>query len=394
MARRVYLHVGTPKSGTTYLQTLLWSNKRALRENGVLMPGHDRNDSLYAHMEIREQWPNLAKQPERASKAWTTIRKEIRDWDGDAVISHELLAAATAEQAGAAIAALAPAQVHVVLTARDYVKLVPALWQEAVKVGSPPRFDDFVTGMLEGRSHRVWGWTTSDVVDVADRWGRHVPADQVHIVTVPPSGAAPSLLWERFATVLGIDPAGYALPERPSNPSLGIAQAELLHRLDPLWPEPIGTRIPERHRWVRAYLAEQVMAGQPSAPITLPPQAAADLRERARQAIDEIDRRGYRVEGSLDDLVSVDLASQVGNPPLNDADLLDAALTTIVNLVLSHRALVLRRASTPARRPGRRTTPPAATPERPEPRQSPGELPTTPLRERVARALRRPRRQT
>lgn len=390
MARRVYLHVGTPKSGTTYLQTLLWSNKRALRENGVLMPGHDRNDSLYAHMEIREQWPNLAKQPPRATKAWTTIRKEIGDFHGDAVISHELLAAATAEQAGAAIEALAPAQVHVVLTARDYVTLAPALWQEALKVGSPPRFDDFVTDLLEGRSHRVWGWTTSDVVDVADRWGRHVPADQVHIVTVPPSGAAPSLLWERFAAVLGIDPAGYTLPERPSNPSLGIAQAELLHRLDPMWPEPIGTRIPERHRWVRAYLAEQVLAGQPSAPISLPPQAAAALRERAHRAVDEISRRGYRVEGSLDDLVSVDLASQVGNPPLDDDALLDEALTTIVDLVLSHRALVLRRASTPARRSGRTTTSGTATSSDANP-EAPA---STPLHEKVAKALRRPRRQT
>ena len=41
MAERVFLHIGGPKCGTTYLQTVLWSNKPRLAEAGVLRPGRE-----------------------------------------------------------------------------------------------------------------------------------------------------------------------------------------------------------------------------------------------------------------------------------------------------------------------------------------------------------------
>jgi hypothetical protein len=33
---RVFLHIGAPKTGTTYLQDVLWSNKAELSRRGVL----------------------------------------------------------------------------------------------------------------------------------------------------------------------------------------------------------------------------------------------------------------------------------------------------------------------------------------------------------------------
>ena len=45
MAERVYLHVGLPKTATTYLQTILWANRDALEEQGVRLPGSSRRDA-------------------------------------------------------------------------------------------------------------------------------------------------------------------------------------------------------------------------------------------------------------------------------------------------------------------------------------------------------------
>ncbi len=39
MADRVFLHIGVPKSGTTYLQAGLWQNREPLRDQGLLFPG-------------------------------------------------------------------------------------------------------------------------------------------------------------------------------------------------------------------------------------------------------------------------------------------------------------------------------------------------------------------
>ena len=48
MARRVYLHIGLPKTGTTYLQTLMWNNREVLAGQGVLLPGDSRRQHLWA----------------------------------------------------------------------------------------------------------------------------------------------------------------------------------------------------------------------------------------------------------------------------------------------------------------------------------------------------------
>jgi hypothetical protein len=36
--KRVLLHVGTPKTGTSYLQDVLFRNRELLREHGILYP--------------------------------------------------------------------------------------------------------------------------------------------------------------------------------------------------------------------------------------------------------------------------------------------------------------------------------------------------------------------
>ena len=54
MAERVYLHVGLPKTATTYLQTILWANREVLEEQGVRLPGDSRRAHLWASRVIRE----------------------------------------------------------------------------------------------------------------------------------------------------------------------------------------------------------------------------------------------------------------------------------------------------------------------------------------------------
>ena len=47
MARRTFVHIGTPKSGTTYLQSLWWHNREDLAARGLLSdPGALRTKTL------------------------------------------------------------------------------------------------------------------------------------------------------------------------------------------------------------------------------------------------------------------------------------------------------------------------------------------------------------
>ncbi|WP_253289472.1 hypothetical protein [Verrucosispora sioxanthis] len=112
MARRVYLHIGAPKTGSTYVQNVLWNNSAALADAGILLPA-----SAAAH---DHAMADLRAAPWRDSDAywtWDRLAEKVRDWPGDAIISNEGLGAATDAQAARAVQSLEAAEVHVIAPA-------------------------------------------------------------------------------------------------------------------------------------------------------------------------------------------------------------------------------------------------------------------------------------
>ena len=333
MAERVYLHIGAPKSGTTFLQSVLWANKEGLRQQGLLLPGVDQFDAFYATMNVREVRRDSGL-PDRAHGAWERLVREVRAWPHDAVISHEFFAAASARQAQRAIYDLAPAQTHVIFTTRDYVTTLPALWQEAVKVGSQSTFSDFIESMLAGERRGPLGWDATDLPAVLDRWTSSLPAEHVHVVTVPPAGSEPEVLWQRLCSVVGISPHGWTMPHTRRNASLGASEVELLRRLNPRLRRPLGKAGAPHYRWVRRYLAEDVLVSRAGRRFGLSAPAARALRSRSADAINYVTQRGLDVVGDLDDLVAAPVdALDPDAGSVSEAEILDTALDTIADLL-------------------------------------------------------------
>ena len=75
MAQRVFFHIGLPKTGTTYLQTLMWNNRDELRRQGVLVPGESNRVHLWASGVVRED-PNLDRRGPEAKHAWDRLVAE------------------------------------------------------------------------------------------------------------------------------------------------------------------------------------------------------------------------------------------------------------------------------------------------------------------------------
>src|SRR3954464_13914523 len=50
----VFLHIGEPKSGTTFVQQVMWSNRDQLARQGVLLPGAHAQDHFRANQDLRE----------------------------------------------------------------------------------------------------------------------------------------------------------------------------------------------------------------------------------------------------------------------------------------------------------------------------------------------------
>lgn len=337
LERRVFLHVGSPKTGTTFLQNVLWSQRERAREQGLLLPLDRFADHYLASLDLR----GLSDRPEHPPRAlgiWDKLVSETTRWSGTVLVSHELFAAATPEQAARAVSAFGDdAEVHVVLTARDLVRQMSAEWQEHVKHRSVQTYAEFVSSLREDRRHRSWFWRVQDFADVLDRWGSTLPHERVHVVTVPPSGASPVLLWDRFATLLGLDPDTFDTKQGRSNTSLGVEQAELLRRLNAV----LGERLPLPGPYpavVKNVLAHRVLAARPGTPLALSPEDTDYAVSASRDVAERLEASGVAVIGDLAELVP-DLdeargrARETAYDPPEEAALLEESIEALAGVL-------------------------------------------------------------
>lgn len=331
MTKRVYLHVGAPKSGTTYLQQVLETNRIALYDAGVLVVGETHLDRVHAAMVVRKD-SRLEALPERARTAWARLVKQIRNWRGDvAILSYELFAGASAEQIGHALADLEGLEVHVVVTARDLAAAVPSAWQERLKFALTTPLEEWKPRPESAGVRAEWGWRTMDPAGVAARWGASLAPDRVHIVTVPRDHSDRAELWRRFAAACDLDVERLRLDVERANQSLGVVAAELLRRVNEKVRAPIsGNR--EQSRWLRDTLAHKILAPLGSEPIGLTDEHFDEARQRAEEAVARIEAAGYDVCGDLDDLTAKRSPHRLPGET-TDAELLETAVQAIVGLL-------------------------------------------------------------
>jgi hypothetical protein len=310
VTKKVILHVGTPKTGTSYLQDVLFKNKRLLGEHGILYAA-DRFDAhfLAALDLMRLPWGGLERE---AVGSWDRLAEQVRGWGGEtAIISHEILAGASRSQVGRALSSLghqrdgSGVEVHLVLSVRDLVRQIPAEWQENVKHRRTLGYRDFLdTIMDESRTTELasWFWGVQEVPDGLDRWGGTLPDDRVHLVTVPKPGAPRDLLWHRFESVLGLQSLGLAPVTTRANPSLGVPETALLRRINARVND--GVLVGDDYRQlVRELLAHRTLSERTSSPrLGLPDDVRRWAVELSAAWIDLLSGRGYDVVGSLDEL--------------------------------------------------------------------------------------------
>jgi hypothetical protein len=355
---RVYVHVGPFKSGTTFIQAVLQANRDRLAGNGVVVPRPDWGAHVASVVDLLRH--GRARSGHADSGEWQLLVDDIAAADAHtALISMEFLSGASRASVRRMVETLAPAEIHVVYTARDLVKVIPSAWQTVLRTGHTPTWEAWIASVAqvageldasaasvgtEGRRRpraRSWGaklWRQQDPRQVLARYLDQIPADRIHVVTVPPSSAVPGQLWQRFCDATGLDAGAYETSVRRSNPSLGGVECEVLRRLN----GRVAGRIPDEvfTDVMKLFLAREVLEQRPqSFPLVLPPEHRVWVTPRTTDAVTFLGGSGFAVYGDLDELSSAPDPPSARRPD----DVSDAEVLPVMEEALSAVLLEMAR---------------------------------------------------
>ena len=190
---RVFLHVGVPKSGTSFLQATLRANADRLLADGVWYPTQQHRGLFHAALELTGNHPGWGVPQRRVDGNWAGLCARGTP-PGRHLGLQQRATSATSRPVTCAAALARPRR------ARGAPRrhrprpgpAAPAEWQEGVKHGRGLRFDRFLARVLDparSHSHARKFWRHQDLADLLDRWGHHLSPDRVHVVTCPPPGA-------------------------------------------------------------------------------------------------------------------------------------------------------------------------------------------------------------
>jgi hypothetical protein len=335
--KKLFVHIGLQKTGTSYLQSIFWQNKKELRAQGLDMVPGSLRETFWLMLDVRDRFePEF--DPPRAGRSVQRLPRQLERAPGSrALITEESFAPSTDEQIERLLAACGDREVHVVLTVRDLARQIPSSWQQHLQSGGEETLATYVQQLrdTEGADDADGphgAWRQKDGAAVLARWSRHVPPDRIHVVTVPPSGSPPGELLGRFCRVLDVDPDRLGEARTRPNESLSAVAAEVLRRVNQGVPPPLRRR--DIYGAIgKRYFAIQVLASQRGPAIRLPREHREWVGSVAERQVAYLRDAGVDIVGDLDDLVPDDTSFAPEDTLSTDAELLEVATTALSTML-------------------------------------------------------------
>lgn len=335
--RPFFLHIGTRKSGTSYLQAALRESAPALKSQGVGMPFSDWRDHFHRLL------TPLMKYDEGDVAA---ARRELKSMasrcaglsEPRLLASFEDLAELKPEQISLLIEALADFEVHVVITARHWGKAIPSEWQQCVKERLLLSFPDYVQAISQRSGEDAERFMQrQDVAEIVARWAAATSPDRVHLIPLPAKLSDPGLLPRLFCELIDVKAESLSEPPRLVNPSLGYPQAETLRRIN----IALGDRLPDFMNEYRAAVRGVLRGplwGQKGATPTIPPGMRAWCEQESRAQVEKIRATGCQVSGDLTDLIASDWSADGAAEGPTDSDVAAVATSALADLAVTSMA--------------------------------------------------------
>lgn len=335
--KKVVIHAGFHKTGTTALQHSLQASTELLKTAGYRYPivdqGTSQSGSVLALADRGWGWQARGSKV-IPKKVWKKLVKKTLAGTDNVVLSSEFFSELDEIQVRQVKAAFDGLNVQVVFTMRALDKLFPSTYQQSLKSGSSYSYEAWLERTVNDYfgEQKAGFWKRNRHAHVISRWMQIFGAENVTIITADESN--PSLLFDRFSEFLKL-PVGAlrSVAKSGLNRSLLLDEIYLLRA--------INKNVPKSRNWnaymtfIRKGTFEQITATpaakvSAAAKLRTPKAYAKKIEQIAALEIAELQALHLRVLGEIRDL-------EVGSAPVGpNAELTEISIDKVAAVIASY----------------------------------------------------------
>ena len=306
--KRLIIHPGFHKSGTTALQESFALNRPLLRENGIFYPpigskAHHR----VAWALTQRPWGWNRRGGERTpEKYWDRMASRINGAKEETVIlSSEFFSEIDGERIRKIRSEIKGRDIQILFTLRPLAKLLPSSYQQYLKYGITVEYEDWLHAILDKPGESKVSptfWKRHSHGKVVARWVDIFGKSNVTLLIV--NEAQPTFLFDEINKFLNLPTGSLNAAPSGSNRSLTMEEISLLLELNRQFPKE---RVWDEYEvFVRAgyirHLTDHVPPAADKARLLTPQWAVDKANELGKVIQKELLGTGVKIIGDVDSL--------------------------------------------------------------------------------------------
>ncbi|MEY3374161.1 MAG: hypothetical protein RIT18_792 [Actinomycetota bacterium] len=306
--KRLIIHPGFHKSGTTALQESFALNRPLLRENGIFYPpigskAHHR----VAWALTQRPWGWNRRGGERTpEKYWDRMASRINGAKEETVIlSSEFFSEIDGERIRKIRSEIKGRDIQILFTLRPLAKLLPSSYQQYLKYGITIEYEDWLHAILDKPGESKVSptfWKRHSHGKVVARWVDIFGKSNVTLLIV--NEAQPTFLFDEINKFLNLPTGSLNAAPSGSNRSLTMEEISLLLELNRQFPKE---RVWDEYEvFVRAgyirHLTDHVPPAADKARLLTPQWAVDKANELGKVIQKELLGTGVKIIGDVDSL--------------------------------------------------------------------------------------------
>ena len=313
MPKKVFIHVGFHKTGTTAIQESLFVNSKALKVLGTTYAKTGKRNAHKAAWALSGKtwgWKDRGGRKTPISE-WQKLLRKIKSRKTQVIVSSEFFSELSDEHLSKLALDLKGMDVHIIFTIRPFSKMLSSSYQQYLKYGLKASYEEWLRDIFAVPNKSKLSptfWKRHNHAKVIDRWQRTFGSQNIHLIVVDEN--EPDHLYRAFEEVLKLPKQTLnVVNSAGSNRSLSYAEISLLLAINRAFP---ASRIwPDYELFIRhgafRYITDEIKLTELDERL-LTPQWALDIsKELSKKSVREIEALNINIHGDLQKLLTIDV---------------------------------------------------------------------------------------